>query len=118
MALVYFGECYVNIKTLVDFISFLRWSKYDAYGQNVVDLIEGDMLGLHLVPDGIGTFHALDDAVLEPHFVECLLDGGDEIGKEFITLACCLGQLRFYTGIFLGMFKAEVEILQFGFYFI
>ena len=118
LTLVDLGKCYVDIKALVDFIGLLGGCENDAYSQDVVNLVEGDMLGLHLVPDRVGCFHTLDDAVLEPHLIQGVLNGGDKIGKELITLSCRLGQLRLDSGIFFRMFKTEREILQFRFYLV
>ena len=93
MTLINLSECHVDVETLIDFVRFLCGSEDDAHGQDVVDLIESDMLGLHLVPDRVWAFHALDDAVAESHLVECLLNRGDKVGKEFIAFAGCLCQL-------------------------
>ena len=85
MRLVYLTDGDVNVETFPDFLLALFGSEYDAHGKYVVYLFEGDMLVLHLVPDGVGAFHPFLQCVFDAHLVESLLDGLCKLVEEFVA---------------------------------
>ena len=93
MSLVEFAYGNVNIETFVDFVLPFVWAEYDAHSEDVVYFIEGDMLALHLVPDGIGTFHSRLYLILDAHCVEFLANRCCEFLKEVVAFAT--GRLQF-----------------------
>ena len=86
----------------------------DAHGQDVVDLVEGDVLLLHLVPDRERRLDARLDFVFEPHLVEGRADGRREVAEEFVALCLRLLQLLRDVLIDLRVLIAKTEVLQFG----
>ena len=54
MWLIEFGDADVDVEAVVQFFIFVARGKYNSYSQDIIDLFECDMLGLHFVPDGIG----------------------------------------------------------------
>ena len=70
MALVDFAQGDIDIEALVNLVCPHLWSEDYAHGKNVVYLVEGDMLVLHLVPDGIGTLYPGLNLVLYTHGVK------------------------------------------------
>ena len=83
--LVYLADGDVNVETFPDFVLALFGREDDAHCKNVVYLLEGDMLVLHLVPDGIGAFHPFLQCVFDTHLVESLLDGLCKLVEEFVA---------------------------------
>ena len=68
----------VYLETFIVLILSFAWCEYDAHGKDVIDVLKGDMLLLHLVPDGVGRFHTSDDVVFEAHGIELCAYG---VGK-------------------------------------
>ena len=110
VALVYLGDGHVDVKALVDLFLTRAWGEDDAYSQNVVDLLEGDVLVLHLVPDGIGRLDTLLYLVLDAHRLEGIFDRFGETVEEFVALGLRQGQFLLDGSILLGMFKLETEV--------
>ena len=98
-------------------VSFLR-NKDDSDGQYVVDFLEGHVLVLHLVPNGVRAFHARFDLILNAHAVERLANGSRKAGKQLITLLLCEGQFTFDGGVFFRMFIPETQVFEFRFDFV
>ncbi len=71
------------------------------------------MLVLHLVPDGVGTFDARLDFILQSHLVQLFADGGCEIGEELVALLLCQFEFLLNGTIGVGMFVLEAEVFQF-----
>ena len=90
--------------------------EHDARGIEVVHLIERYMLGLHLVPDGIGRFYPRLGRVFQPHLVQTLKHRRGEILVYAVTR--CLGgrDLFAYAPECLRMLVLETQVLQFGLY--
>ena len=63
MTLVDFTDGYVDIEAFVYFVCSHLWCKDDAHSKNVVNLIEGNVLVLHLIPNRIRALHACFDFV-------------------------------------------------------
>ena len=84
-----------------------------AHGIQVEDLFERDVLGVHLVPDGVGRLDALLDREPEPGVGERVPDGGYEIVYVLVpggdVLAYALGNLV----VFLGFLELEPDVLHF-----
>ena len=53
MRLVYLGDGNVNVETVVELFFLIAWFEDDSNSQQVKYFFERNMLGLHLVPDGI-----------------------------------------------------------------
>ena len=114
MRRVYLGQGGVDAVALVDFLVAVAGHEDDADGQDVIDLVEGDMLVLHLHPYRIRTLHAALDGVFDAHLVELLADGWCELVEDGVALGLAFGKLALDVGILFGVFVAETEVLQFG----
>ena len=112
MTLVNLRQRHVDVEALVDLLLAHLWNKDDAHGQNVVDLIEGDVLVLHLVPDGIRCLHPLAYLIVDAHFLQGSLNGFLKLVERLMTGYTCLFQFPLNKGIFLWMFKLETEVLE------
>ena len=108
----------VDVETLVYLLVEICRCEDDANGKDVVNLVEGNVLCLHLVPDRVGTLHSLYELVFQSHVVKSLADGGGEFLEQFVALSGGVLELFLYLGVFLGMFKAETEIFQFRLYLV
>ena len=116
--LVYLAYCHVYLEALVDFLRTHLRRIYNAHSQDVVYLLEGDVLVLHLVPDGVGAFDACLEFVLYSHAVESLSYGSGEVCKERIALSLCVGELVLDVVVLVGMLILERKVLQFGLYLV
>ena len=114
VALVDFRDGDVDVEALVDLLLARTRGEDDAHGEDVVDLLERDVLVLHLVPDGVGGFYTLLDGVLDSHLLQLDLDGHDELVEQFVALGLGRSQLRLDVGKLLGMLEAEAEVLELG----
>ena len=76
------------------------------------------MLCLHFIPNGIRTFHAGFNLVIQSYFVEFCTDRSGEIVEKRVALCLCRGYFRLYRLVSIGMFVAEAKVFEFGFYFI
>ena len=103
----------IDIEALVDFLCTVLGGEDDADSKDVVNLIEGDVLVLHLVPDGVGTLHTLLDGVVDTHAVERLTDGGCKLGEQVLTGVTTLRELTFDGGKLIGVFVLETQVLEF-----
>ena len=70
--LVYLVDSHVYAEALVNFIRAKLRSVDDAYGENVVNLVECYVLVLHLVPNRVGTLDTSLYLILYAHTVESL----------------------------------------------
>ena len=111
-------ECHVDIEALAYLFVAVLWREYYAHGKYVVYLIEGDVLVLHLAPDGIWTFHACLYLVVESHGIECGAYGFSELLEESVALLFGEGKLVGDVGVFFRVFEAEAEVFEFGFYLV
>ena len=110
--LVYLRDGYIDAETFVRFFFRFAWLEDDADSQDIENFIERNMLGLHLVPNGVWRLDAGHDAVLDTHFVQLYTDRSGELFEQYVTI--CLGflQQRFDVGIFFRMLVLETEIFQ------
>ena len=93
MAVVDLADSHVDREAVVDLVLSHVGREDDAHGQDVVDLVEGDVLLLHLVPDRERRLDARLDFVFESHLVEGRTDGRREVAEEFVALCLRLLQL-------------------------
>ena len=84
----------------------------DAHSQDVVDLVEGDALGLHLGPHREGSLDACLDVVVEAELVETLSDGSGEVLEGIVEMASHGIETLTDGVILLGVLVAETEILE------
>ena len=116
--LVYLAYCHVYLEALVDFLRTHLRRIYNAHRQDVVYLLEGDVLVLHLVPDGVGAFHACLQFVLYAHAVESLAYGSGELCEERIALCLCVGEFVLDIVVLVGMLIFERKVFKFGLYLV
>ena len=90
--LVYLRQRYVDAETFAGFFFEFAWFEDDAYGQDVENFFERDMLGLHLVPDRIRRLDASQDAVLDTHLVQLGTDRSREFLEKCIAFALGFSQ--------------------------
>ena len=86
MRLVYLAYGHIYLETFVDLVVAVFRDVYYADGQDVVNLLEGDVLVLHLVPDAVGALHACFQLILYAHLVEGFAYGLGEVGKQRVAL--------------------------------
>ena len=83
--LVYLREGDVDVEAFIEFFRHRLGLEYDADGQDVVDFLEGDVLGLHLVPDRVGGLDACLDFIFQSHLVELCANGVGKLLEHFIA---------------------------------
>ena len=113
MTLIDLVESNVDAEALVDFVLRIRWFEDDAYGEDVVDLVEGDMLVLHLRPDGVRTLDPGLDGIFDAHVIKGLADRCREVVKDSVALFLGERQLIDNGSILLGMLIAEAQVFKF-----
>ncbi len=118
MGLVYGAGDVVDFEAFVRFVHAFRHFEYDADGQDVVDLLEGDMLRLHLRPDAVGFLDARLYFVLDACLVELLPDGGRELVEDACQVLADALQLVLDRLVFLGVLVAETEFLELLLHFV
>ena len=118
MTLVQLADGHVDVEAFVHLVDPYFGREDDANGQDIVYLVEGDMLVLHLVPDGEWIFYAGFDFVVNAHLVQFLAYGFRKLGEERVALCLGICQFVFYAGIFLRMVVAEAEVFQLGLDFV
>ena len=85
-----FGYGYVYVKALIEFFFGVLGAENDADSQDIVYFFECDMLGLHLVPDGIGGFYPCYQLVADTHLVQLRTDRCREFTEYFFAFCLCL----------------------------
>ena len=85
MALVDFADGHIDVETLVDFVLAVVGGENDANSQNVVYLVEGYMLILHLIPNGIWALHTHLQLVFHAHLVERLTNRSRKLVEQYIA---------------------------------
>ena len=113
MAFVYLGDGDIDIEALVDFLLALVRREDDADSQDVVNLVEGDMLVLHLRPDGVRRLHAFLNIILDAHLLQGFLNGCGELVEQLVTRPLGLLQLVLDAVVLVRMLVTETEVLQF-----
>ena len=109
---------HIYLEAFVYLLLAVVGSKDNPYGQDVVYLIEGYMLVLHLCPYGVGALDPLLNMVFDAHLVELLLDGLGKLVEE--TVARLLSRLQFLLNacILVGMLISETQVFEFGLYLV
>ena len=105
------GDGGVDVPTEVLLVDTLLRLEDDAHGEDVVDVFEGDTLGVHLVPDGEGRLDPGTHFVMQPHGLQLLVDGFSKVLEEAIASALCGGELLVDQLVFAGVFVLETEVL-------
>ncbi len=118
LGLVYAAKGYVNVEALAHFLFGRTRLEYYPYGEYVVYLLKGDVLVLHLLPDGVWRFDAREYVVFQPAFVEFPAYGGGELVEYLLALGLRLGELGLYVLIFLRVLVMETEVFKLHFYFV
>ena len=85
-----------------------------ADGQQVHDFLEGDVLLLHLLPDGPGGLGALLVGDFDAGFGELPLDGDEEGVQQLLALGGGGFQLVVDLPVFLRLGAAEEYVLELG----
>ena len=112
MRLVYLGNGDIDVETVVELFFHVAWFEDDADSEQVINLLERDVLGLHLVPDGVDRFHTCQNPVFQPHLVQLGADRSSEVVEYFVAFGGGSIQLFFYFGIFFGVFVFETEVFK------
>ena len=118
MALVNLADGYIYVETFVHLVGAHLRRHDDANSQNVVDFIEGNVLVLHLVPNGIRALDTCLDLVIHAQLIQFFTDRSGELCKEGVALRFSICKLMLNVGIFLWMVVAEAEVFQFGLDFV
>ena len=74
MRLIYLVYSHIYLEAFVYLLRANLRRIDDSHGEDVIYLLKGDVLVLHLVPYRVWTLHACLDFVLEPHVIK---DGSD-----------------------------------------
>ena len=90
----------------------------DANGKDVVNVFKGDMLGLHLFPDGVRSFDACLNGVLDAVLVKYGADGTNEVRVDGGKVAFHLGQALLDEFALFRMLVTEAEVLEFFLYLV
>ena len=56
----------IDVETVVELFFHVAWFEDDADSEQVINLLERDVFGLHLVPDGVDRFHTCQNPVFQP----------------------------------------------------
>ena len=112
--LVHAADGNIDAEAVVNLIFFGFGVIDDAHGKDVVYLVEGDILLLHLVPDGVGSLDAGLDGVFDAHLVELLADGSRELLEERLALGIGMRKILLDFGILLRELIMEGKVLKFG----
>ena len=92
-----------------------RGLEYDADGEEVVNVFEGDSFPLHLRPDGEDAFDASCYRKVDAALGEALPDGGDETVYEFVSVWLCLVQFPDNLEVLFRIPVAQAQVFQLGF---
>ena len=90
----------------------------DAYCQDIIDFLKGDMLVLHLGPDAVGRLDACLYLIMESCLVQAFAYGSGKLVKDGGQVSLHVGQFLLDASVFLGMLITEAEVLQFLLYLI
>ena len=120
MALVNLVYSDIYAKAVCDFLLWIivLWCEDDAYGKDVVNLVKGDMLVLHLVPYRIRTLDAGFYLVFDTHLVQFGTDGVSEVLEQLVALLLCRCQLGLYGVVCLRVLVSEAQVFQLGLYLV
>lgn len=116
MRAVEVGEGRIELETHLLFGHPFRRVENYAHGVEIVDLLEGNMLGVHLAPYRVDRFEARLGLVLQPHSVEALENRRGEVVVDHLAAGLALGNEAGDALIFPGVLIFEAQILQLGLY--
>ena len=106
------GDRRVDLPALCLFGGERQGFEDDADGEQVVDLLEGDLLSLHLAPNGVDAFQASRNLVIEVVAVQCGDDRSVELVDELAARSLALLQFSGDLGILLREAVLHAEVLQ------
>ena len=89
--------------------------KDDTHGKEVIDLLKGNPLNLHLTPDREASLDTCLHLIAEAHRVKACLQWCSEAMEEILTTSFALLDLALDLCVGLRVLVAEAEVLQFGF---
>lgn len=95
----------------------VAWFEDDADSEQVINLLERDVFGLHLVPDGVDRFHTCQNPVFQPHLIQLGADRSCEVVEYFVAFGGGGVQLLLSRHI-LGVFIFEAEVFKLCFYLV
>ena len=109
-----YGEYVITLISFSLLVILLRGIEDNPYGIEVVDLLEGNLLGDHLVPDGVRRLHALLDFEIETGIVQRLADRF----YEFVNALFLVGHVAVYLGadviIGIRLLVTQPDVLHLG----
>ena len=89
MTLVNLRDGDINLEAFVDFfLAFVR-GEDDANSKDIVNLVKGNMLVLHLAPNGEGCLDTLLDFILDTHLLQGVFDRIGKLVEELMTRGFC-----------------------------
>ena len=83
------GYGYVYVKALVEFFFRIFGTENDTDSQDIIYFFKCDMLGLHLVPDGIRGFDSCYQLIADTHFVQLCADRCCKFTEYFFAFRLC-----------------------------
>ena len=108
------GDLAVDVPAYAFLVGLVGALKDDARGIEVVDLAEGDVLGLHLLPYRVAVFDPGLELILEAHLVETLANGRGKAGKHLLVVGRRFLDLLVDGLVGLGVLILEAQVLELG----
>ncbi len=96
------------------FIGTVIAVKYDAHGVQVIYLLEGYMLLLHLAPYRVDGFHTGLGLVGDALFAEFFLHGRYEVAEHVEAMLLRVGDIACYLSVGFRMLIFEAQVLELG----
>ncbi len=118
MRLIYLRQTDIDVEAIVHLHFWRSRLEDDAYREDIIYFIKSNMLGLHLVPDGIDRLDTCHNTVFQSHLVKLLTNRSCKLSKHLITLSCRFFQLQLYLAILFWMLVLETQVLEFGLDFV
>ena len=116
--LIDFRQCGVDSEAFVFFLVAVCGDVDDSDGKDVKHLLEGDVLVLHLHPDGVGTLDSRLDGVVHAHGIQPFADGRRESFNGLVAHVLGVLELLKDVCVGFGVFIAEAEVFEFRFDFV
>ncbi len=112
------GKEGVYLPAMYSFESIVIVFEYYAHCINVVNLFKRNLLGLHLVVDGISAFYPCLYFVFESGGIEFFSYRSHEFLYNLFPVLLTFAYLGYYFRIFLRMLVFEGEVFEFILYFV
>ena len=101
---LYLGNGDIDVETVVELFFHVAWFEDDADSEQVINLLERDVFGLHLVPDGVDRFHTCQNPVFQPHLIQLGADRSCEVVEYFVAFGGGSIQLSSISAYSSGVF--------------